>query len=257
MTEAAPVAGLRVDVHRDGKPWLANQLATNKAMRSRVWSAVESGRTVWIGATPHEPAPPAPTVPANPWAGVGMFTVERPSDADGLRKVTYLLTAVDPFTWARHDLAPGIGAPGIVLQAETPAQLAASLERGAALEPWTRALVTNLDPSMLAAGWPAGYSCFIECYWNADGAEPGRGRSVPRMLYEAEKILGRQWGSVPVVPVVGCYDASSENPGVGVRLTLPDYLPDLQEAMRIHACVVGYAVWRVETLAGPDIEALR
>jgi hypothetical protein len=54
--------------------------------------------------------------------------------------------------------------------------------------------------------------------------------------------------------VPGLYDASGEQPGVGVRLTWPDYLPDIEQLV---APVVGVCPWRVETLDPADVEALK
>lgn len=190
--------------------------------------------------------PPPPRVPTSVFAGRGMFTVERPEDAAGFR-LSYVLAATGAFTW----VTPG----AVVWQDESAEQYAEAL-REPLLLPLEHALVTTLDGSYHALdSWPDGWTCLPECYWNADGGKPGVGRSVPNMLWRARQVIGAKWGKVPVVPVVGCYDASDENPGIGVRLTLADYLPDLRAAT--DPCVVGYAIWRVETLAAEDSRLLR
>ena len=187
-------------------------------------------------------------VPACPFAGRGLFTVEYPELADGML-LDYVLRAVDAFTWTRSP------APGVVYQSENAIQHEAALARGSVVPPFERALVTNLDPSVFGGSWPAGWTCMPECYWNVDGGEPGRGRSVPNMLFEARKLIGQ--AQVPIVPVIGCYDAGGENPGVGIRLNVRSYLPDLEAAMRADPRVVGFVVWRVETLSPFDVDDLR
>jgi len=196
--------------------------------------------------------------PQSVFAGRGIFTVERPQDTAGLR-LDWRLDALDAYTWQinRHGPFP-------VCQAESPDELQRAY-RYAALNPSPeKALVSNLY--MGEGEWPDGWTCMPECYWNADGGHRDswrpeshfdEGRSVPNMIFRARQVIGpERWGTVPVVPVVGCYDASGENPGVSVRLTLPDYLPDLEAAMRSDPCVVGFAVWRVETLDPADVAAL-
>ena len=185
-----------------------------------------------------EPSPlPAPR---SVFSGRGMFTVERPQDTAGLRLDWQLdqPPKQKPYAW-------GYGIH-VCLQAE--AHWSGPPDR-------ERALVTNLDPAIFTEGWPDGWTCMPECYWNADVRD--KGRSVPNMIYRAQQVIGDKWGTVPVVPIIGCYDASSENPGVGVRLTVPDYLPDLEWAMRTYPCVVGWGMWRVETLDDADREALK
>jgi hypothetical protein len=203
----------------------------------------------WRSRRAPQPSAPPPSV----FAGRGMFAVERPQDAAGLR-IDYMLEAVDAFTWRRQPESPH----GYVYQAETPEQYEWALSKSEDVHAigWETALATNLDPAIFGGTWPQGWTCMPECYWNADGGKRDEGRSIPNMLYEARKLIGPAWGTVPVVPIVGCYDASGENPGVGVRLTVADYLPELEVAMRDPA-VVGFAVWRVETLAPDDVEALR
>lgn len=196
--------------------------------------------------------PGASLRPGSVFAGRGLFTVERPEDANGLR-VDYRLEQVDAWTWVRNPFGGG------VLQAESPDQYERALERAQHQPPGVeRALVTNADPGFLPDGsWPDGFTCMVEAYWNADGGGSW-GRTVPNMVAQARRMIGaKRWGRVPVVVTVGCYDASSENPGVGVRLTVPDYLPDLGMVMAEERCVVGWNVWRVETLAGADLDALR
>ncbi len=181
------------------------------------------------------------------FAGVGMFTVERPMDVAGLGRVSWVAQSIDAFNWA--------GGGGIIRQAESAEQLRAALGYG--YEGMREgALVTNLAPAVFADGWPGGWTFMPECYWNADGGRGDIGRSVPNMIYEARQLLGERFATTPVVPVIGCYDASGENPGTGVRLTVPDYLPDIHWAMQTYPNVVGYAVWRVETLDPADRQAL-
>jgi hypothetical protein len=211
----------------------------------------------WARYALHRPPPPPVLPPVrlqSVFAGRGMFTVERPQDAAWLR-LDWQLDAIASTCW--------LSRTHLVYQAETPDELATALQdAGHPLWGGTgeKALVSNLY--MGEGEWPDGWTCMPECYWNADGGEEDnmgypRGRAVPNMIYRAKQVIGpERWGTIPVVPVVGCYDASGENPGVGVRLTLPDYLPDLEAAMREYPCVVGYAIWRVETLDPRDREAL-
>lgn len=244
---------MKVDVYRDGRLWLAGQDPARPAIWPRIKEAAIAGHDLRIAPPAAAPRPPRP--PSSVFGGVGMFTEDRPQDAAGLSRVTYTLLR-DPASpsWLQNPVTDRVR--GVVRQAETPDELADALEAGHGTR--EGALVTNLDPAMIPAGhWPAGWSCLPECYWNADGGRPGVGRTVTNMIGEAQRAIGSAWGTVPVVPVVGCYDASSENPGVGVRLELPDYAPELAAAMRAHPCVVGYAVWRIETCGAATIEALK
>jgi len=191
-----------------------------------------------------------PGGPQSVFAGRGIFTVERPEDANGLKVDDVLRQQIREVWYDDVTLATRW-----VYQAETPEQYDFAINAEMHLAHAEYALVSNLY--MGEGEWPDGWTCMPECYWNADGGKPGVGRSIPNMLFRARQVIGpERWGTIPVVPVVGCYDASGENPGAGVRLTWPDYLADLEAAMRSDPCVVGFAVWRVETLDPADVAAL-
>jgi cell wall-associated NlpC family hydrolase len=194
---------------------------------------------------------------AGPFAGRGLFTAWDPSTAVNAPGVDWVAVRPDKLTAALADQIRGsgkrliiwedgasqagvdavnaYGASGYIAQAEGPGQLAAA-EAIAGNIHVPKAIVTNNFADHLPNDWVA----LVEAYQNADP------NSTPaRVVADA---LNR--GARVAIPILGTYDASAEQPGVGTKIPLSEYADELK-ALRLP----GVGAYMAESMSPDELAA--
>ena len=130
------------------------------------------------------------------------------ADADALREAGFRVHVWEAEPKDGFTAQTAYGAGGYIAQSEGPGQQAAALAAG---KTNPKALITNVNH---IERWPDGWDALTEAYVNANP------QATPAALeYEARK-RGATW----VSPCFGVYDATKENPPVGRKVPLREYL---------------------------------
>jgi len=212
---------VKIDVSKDGKPWLVNQSTANNAMWVRVKTAAAAGSKLVI--KPHTTNPPPPPPPPPPpsgsvFAGRGLFTTTDPSSAVN-KGATWRACQMDPegmhgagaYYWMARptqemaDQANQLGIP-FIAQAEAQTELDVALGLHLTVP---KALIGNPN-SWSQVGFneaaAQGWDLILEWYWNAQpGYTAPNARGYPRFVNVCFGIYSEgtpgQPGYVPQIPL--------------------------------------------------------
>lgn len=205
--------------------------------------------------------PPPITTPPSPFDGVGLFVADNPAYVHQFKgKIRWVAVQVDgefedgrPMTtpdtvadlrsygfdvhgWYSWDHDPQYGfnklnLTGFIGQAEGPGQLTRCYNFSWTWSPRYKALISNVT---FMNTWPENWYCFGEAYLNANPSA-----SPTNLEYEARKR-----GATRYSPSFGTYDATEEQPPLGKRVLLSEYLSIWKGE--------NWSAWRAETFDAKD-----